>query len=419
MKIYQVGGAVRDRLLGRTPQDTDYVVVGADAAALKRLGYRQVGAAFPVFLHPETREEYALARREFKQGPRHGDFSFVFDATVSLKEDLARRDFTCNALAFDMETQTLIDPFGGGEDIRDKVLRPVSAAHFAEDPLRVLRLCRFAAQLDFKASPEAMKLARGVVKDGLLAHLSPERIWGEIAKALAWPRFDKFILTARRCGALAVVMSAVDALFSVPEKLIYHPEGNTGSHTVLALRKARAASARVKFAILVHDLGKTRTPPEILPSHRCHEERGLPLIRELCQALRVPADFRDFALLAARHHMQFWRIPTMKWEKLAELADILTRKRSHNLEDFIAVCAADLAGRAGKISVRARKQFELSAQCLRAIAAAQKRIKAADMPAFSELPHDASFEKHYRRYRLARLKEAVALADFRLPPQES
>ena len=238
MKIYQVGGAVRDRLLGRIPNDSDYVVVGLTPDEMLRQGFTEVGKGFPVFLHPLTREEYALARKEIKTGDKHTDFEFIFDESVTLREDLERRDFTCNAIAYDEETGEYIDYFGGQDDIKNKILRHVNAEHFVEDPLRVLRLCRFSAQLDFDAAPATVELCRSMVQKGMLEHLTAERVWIELLKAMKTPAFYRFIELAREVGALKIILPEIEALWKVPERTDFHPEGNTGAHVLHTLKLA-------------------------------------------------------------------------------------------------------------------------------------------------------------------------------------
>lgn len=322
MKIYQVGGSVRDRLRGRQPQDYDYVVTGASPEEMLARGFVRVGKDFPVFLHPESKEEYALARKEIKTGCGHADFCFIFDPSVTLEEDLERRDFTCNAIAFDPQTDEYFDPFNGRKDIENRVLRHINAEHFQEDPLRVLRLCRFAAQLNFTPAPETLELVTRMTAEGQLAHLSAERIWKELEKALRFPDFPRFVQTARACGALEAVLPEVNRLWNTPERTDYHPEGNSGDHTLSALEQAAGGNALIRFGILLHDIGKTVTPAEILPSHHNHEQNGLEIIRTICRRLKIPNHYRDFALTACRYHMKFCKIPEMRIGTLVDFAKI-------------------------------------------------------------------------------------------------
>jgi tRNA nucleotidyltransferase (CCA-adding enzyme) len=404
MKTYRVGGCVRDMLRGVKPHDVDYVVVGSTPDEMRRLGFKSVGRDFPVFLHPETHEEYALARREIKTGPKHTDFRFVFGPEISLEEDLRRRDFTCNAVAFDPEKNEFIDFCGGIEDIGNKILRHVDSEHFREDPLRVLRLCRFTAQLEFEPAPETVALAGRMAASGMLAHLTAERVWKELEKALSHPAFYRFVEAARACGALSEVLPEVNRLWGVPEKKAFHPEGNTGAHTLLALKKALSCSPEVRFAVLTHDLGKALTPTDRLPSHHEHEEKGIALIQGICQRLKVPNAFRDFALTVCRHHMKFSRIPQMKASTLMDLVEELTPR---NLEGFIAACRCDSEGRGAGMTPEQAASFERSAALLRAVQGELSKMKATDVPGFEHMEKDRHFGEIYRKFRLERLKSAV------------
>ncbi len=404
MKIYQVGGSVRDKLRGETPQDFDYVVIGSTPEQMLQLGFQQVGKDFPVFLHPKTKEEYALARKEIKTGNGHRDFKFVFSPEVTLKEDLARRDFTCNAIAFDPETKEYIDPFNGREDIKKHILRHIDSEHFQEDPLRILRLCRFAAQLDFSPAPKTITLVRQMTAGGMLAHLTPERIWKELEKALHFPSFPQFLTTARETGALKVILPEVNRLWDTPEPPDYHPEKNSGAHTLLALTEAREASALVRFGILLHDIGKTKTPAEILPSHHHHEQNGLPLIENICRRLKVPNHFRNFALTICRLHMKLCKIPEMRPGTLVDFYEDLTRSNC-NINDYIAVCHADMRGHAVQISEKEEESFRQNAQILWQADKILSSVRATDMPNFKNLQKNGRFGELYREYRIRRLQE--------------
>ena len=406
MKIYQVGGAVRDKLMGLTPHDTDYVVVGATPQELLSLGFHQVGKDFPVFISPKNKCEYALARKEIKTGNKHTDFEFVFDNTVTLADDLERRDFTCNALAYDEETNTIIDLHNGQQDIKNKLLRTVNPTHFVEDPLRVLRLCRFAAQLDFTPTQDTLELASSMVVQGMLQHLSAERIWQEIYKALQTPHFDKFIVIARQCGALKEILPELELLFQTPERLDFHPEGNSGEHTLLCLRQIPQASAKIKFATLLHDIGKTLTPKEILPSHHNHETSGLPLIRQICQRLKVPNDFKNFALLCCKQHMKLFLVQKMRLGTLVDFVLSLSGLPS-NLQDFITVCRADFFGRACSISDKDTDFFNANGAYLKKVAAILKNIKASDIPNFASIPKDKTFAEKLKQYQISVLKKSL------------
>lgn len=351
MKVYEVGGAVRDELLGLAVTDRDYVVVGATPDAMTKLGYRQVGRDFPVFLHPETNEEYALARVERKTGVGHTAFSVDASADVTLEDDLLRRDLTINAIARDRQG-AIVDPYGGCADLDNRVLRHVSDA-FAEDPLRVLRVARFAARfhrLGFAVAGSTLKLMRAITASGELAHLSPERIWQETEKALETDDPQVFFSTLRKCGALAATFPEIDRLFGVPQPSKWHPEVDTGLHTLLALEQATRLSAKptVRFAVLVHDLGKGTTPVDILPRHIGHESRSVDLIDRLGERVRIPNRYLSLARSVARFHGVAHRIADVRPAKLLDLlTDIGAFRDQDVLEDFIAACEADAKGRTG------------------------------------------------------------------------
>lgn len=405
MKIYQVGGAVRDKLLQKKPNDCDYVVIGATVAEMQQQGYIQVGKGFPVFLHPATKEEYALARKEIKTGDKHTDFQFVFTPDITLKEDLERRDFTCNAIAYDEESGEYYDYFNGREDIKNKVLRMVNEQHFSEDPLRVLRLCRFAAQLDFKVDSHTLEVCKKMVSTGMLNYLPWERVWAEVLKAMRSSAFYKFIELARQIGALKFILPEVDILWQVPEKVKYHPEGNTGGHVLSALQAAKNESALVKFGILLHDVGKALTPKEELPSHKNHEMRGSESVYHACNRLKAPNRFRLFANMARAQHMKFHRIPEMRVGSLYNLACAMIIGHTNYVNEYIAVCRADLMSsthtEADLIT------FEQSAQKLRNACEIILSAKAADMPHFTELPRDESFKERLRDYKIRLLRDKL------------
>ena len=349
MKIYIVGGAVRDELLGRANADRDYVVVGASPQAMLNQGFRPVGKDFPVFLHPETHEEYALARTERKTGPGYHGFSFHAAPDVTLEADLARRDLTINAMARAADG-TLVDPFHGQRDLEAKILRHVGPA-FAEDPVRILRLARFAARFaDFSLAPETLALMRDMVTDGEVDHLVAERVWQELAKGLMEARPSRMFEVLRECGALARLLPEVDALFGVPQRADYHPEIDTGIHTLMVVdESARHGYALpVRFAALTHDLGKATTPADILPRHHGHEARSAKLATVLCERLRVPNDCRDLALLAARYHGDIHRAAELRPATLVTLlerSDAL--RRPERFTQLLQACQCDFNGRLG------------------------------------------------------------------------
>ena len=351
MEVYLVGGAVRDRLLGLPVRERDWVVVGATPREMIDLGYRQVGKDFPVFLHPETGEEYALARTERKIGPGYHGFEFDTGAEVTLEEDLARRDLTINAMARDHDG-SIIDPFGGKGDLESRTLRHVSPA-FAEDPVRVARVARFAARfspLGFTVADETDALIKSMVASGELANLRPERLWQELAGALKEPAPQAFVATLRRSGALRVLLPEVDRLYGVPQSKRWHPEVDTGVHIELVLEQAVLLSpkAEVRFAALVHDLGKGTTPRELWPKHIGHEQRSVDIIDDLSKRLPLPRRFIRLAKLAARYHTQVHRVDELRAAtvmKLLEATDAMRRPEAFN--DFLLACEADSRGRTG------------------------------------------------------------------------
>lgn len=367
MKIYRVGGVVRDRLLGLPTVDCDWVVVGASEDEMLALGYRRVGRDFPVFLHPDTQEEYALARTERKEGRGYTGFSVDAARSVTLEQDLSRRDLTINAMAEDA-TGTVIDPYGGQRDLAARVLRHVTAA-FTEDPLRALRVARFAARLDFSVAPETLALMREISASGELSTLTPERVWRELERALGEAHPHRFVEVLRECDALAVVLPEVDALFGVPQPAQHHPEIDCGAHLLLCLVQAARlnASARVRFAVLTHDLGKGTTPPAMLPKHIGHEERSVKLLTALCARLRVPQAHRELATIVAREHTNVHRGLELRHATLVDLLDRMDAfRRADRFEDILLACEIDARGRAGledrdyAQAARLRRAFEIA-----------------------------------------------------------
>ncbi|WP_323845675.1 multifunctional CCA addition/repair protein [Microbulbifer magnicolonia] len=348
MKTYLVGGAVRDKLLERPVQERDWVVVGGDEAQMRALGFSPVGRDFPVFLHPETSEEYALARTERKSGHGYGGFTVHASADVTLEQDLLRRDLTINAMA-ESEDGELIDPYGGRADLEARLLRHVSPA-FAEDPLRILRVARFAARyhhLGFSIADETMALMRQMVEEGEVQHLVAERVWKEISRALTEPDPDIFIRVLRECGALQILLPEVERLFGVPQPPLHHPEIDTGEHVLMALRAA-PAELPVRFAVLVHDLGKGVTPEEILPSHRGHECAGLPLVRDVCKRWRVPKQLTALATGVCEYHLHCHKAFELRPQTLMKMLRALDAlRRPERFEYFLLACEADARGRKG------------------------------------------------------------------------
>lgn len=351
MKIYLVGGAVRDALLNYPVVERDWVVVGARPEELLQQGYLQVGKDFPVFLHPHSREEHALARTERKQGHGYTGFAVQYDPSVTLEDDLLRRDLTINAMAQDADG-SIIDPYGGQADIERRVLRHVSDA-FVEDPLRVLRTARFAARyahLQFTVAPETLALMAEIVAQDELAHLPAERIWKEFERALAERNPEAFVQVLRDCGALAKLLPEVEALFGVPQPPAHHPEIDTGVHVLMALQQAARLSpdTDVRFAVLLHDLGKGTTPADQWPRHIAHEERGAKLVARACERLRAPGRHSELALAVCRHHTlchQALQLRGATVMKLLVATDAL--RRPERFEAFLLSCEADARGRLG------------------------------------------------------------------------
>lgn len=351
MKIYRVGGAVRDKLLNYPSHENDWVVVGATPEKMVDLNYVPVGSDFPVFIKPQTGEEYALARTERKSGHGYQGFTFHTDENISLEEDLVRRDLTINAMAEDQDG-SLIDPYGGQRDLDAKLLRHVSDA-FAEDPLRILRVARFAARyyhLGFTIAPETLALMTSITDSGELGYLVAERVWKETERAMGERSPDIYIQTLRDCGALKVLFPEVDRLFGVAQRADFHPEIDTGIHTLMALQQSVKLSNNhaIRFAVLVHDLGKGITPAHILPSHAGHEARGVDLVDSLCDRLKVPNNFRQLALAVTEYHLMCHKALQLKPELiLALLKGVGALKSSDKLNDFLRCCEADARGRTG------------------------------------------------------------------------
>lgn len=385
MQVYLVGGAVRDQLLGRTVTEHDYVVVGATPQHMLAQGYMPVGSDFPVFLHPHTKEEYALARTERKSGVGYGGFTFYTSPDLSLEDDLIRRDLTINAMAQTSDGQ-IIDPYGGQQDLAQRILRHVSPA-FVEDPLRVLRVARFAAryaELGFQVATETLALMQQLVEQGELAYLSPERIWKETQRALTEARAEVYFEVLRACGALKAIMPEVDALFGVPQRPEYHPEVDTGIHTLMTLQRAceQQYSDRVRFAAVLHDLGKALTPADQLPRHVEHEARGIEPIRQLCQRLKVPTQYQQLAELVCREHLLCHRVMELRagtiWRLLQRL-DVL--RRPERVEEFIQACECDARGRLG-LEQRPYAQADFLRQAIQQVRA----IRSTDLPAHIQGP---------------------------------
>jgi len=352
MRTYRVGGCVRDRLLGRPAGDVDHVVVGATPSGMLAKGFKPIGRDFPVFLHPDSSEEYALARTERKQGRGYRGFVVDADPSVTLEQDLSRRDFTINAMAED-EQGDIVDPFNGQTDLEQRWLRHVSDA-FVEDPVRVLRAARFMARfapLGFRLHSDTAALMRQMVVDGEVDHLVPERVWKELSRALTEPAPDAFVRTLREVGALARILPEVDALYGVPQRAEFHPEVDTGIHIELVMQQAARlvpGNAMIGFSALTHDLGKALTPVEELPRHVLHEQRGLKPLDALCQRLKVPTDYRKLARAVCREHLNIHRIDELRPATLHDLIQRCDGFRNPQLiRDMAIVCEADKRGRKG------------------------------------------------------------------------
>lgn len=368
MKVYLVGGAVRDQLLNIPVKERDWVVVGATPEQLLQKNFRQVGKDFPVFLHPQSNEEYALARTERKSAPGYYGFACDFSNSVTLEEDLARRDLTINAMAMDEKGQ-LIDPYHGQEDLEKKILRHVSPA-FVEDPVRVLRVARFAARfyhLGFRLADETRSLMYAMVRQGELAHLVAERVWQEWQRSLEEANPEQFIITLRSCDALRVILPEFQALFGVPNPYRYHHEVDSGVHTLMVLQAAVALTEDpiIRFAALVHDLGKAVSPMHNWPSHHGHEEGGVPIIEALCTRLRIPNEYRTLAVMTARFHLNIHRLSELRADtvvKILEQSDAF--RRPQLFYNMLIACQADAEGCGREVDYRQRNLWSyILAEC--------------------------------------------------------
>ncbi|MGE8643038.1 multifunctional CCA addition/repair protein [Acinetobacter vivianii] len=404
MQVYLVGGAVRDHLLGHPYHEKDYVVVGATPEQLLAEGYQPVGKDFPVFLHPKTKEEYALARTERKSGVGYHGFQFFTDTSVKLEDDLIRRDLTINAMAMDDHGQ-VYDPYGGQQDLQHKVLRHVSDA-FTEDPLRVLRVARFAARYatyGFTVAEETLQLMRKIAQSGELSTLTPERVWKETSRALMEDHADVYFQILKDCDALEVLFPEINALFGVPQRPEYHPEIDCGIHTLMALKQACLANyaLEVRFAVLVHDLGKALTPVEELPRHIMHEERGIPPVTQICDRLKVPTALKNLALIVCKEHLKCHQVKNLKpgtlWRLLQRL-DVL--RRPEKVEAFVQACECDAKGRLG-LEQRPYPQAQYMLDAMQIV----RNIRAQDLPEHVSGPEIGEMLIQYRIDALAKFKE--------------
>ncbi|MFA5081715.1 MAG: multifunctional CCA addition/repair protein [Hydrogenophilaceae bacterium] len=401
IRAFVVGGAVRDGLLGLPVQDHDYVVVGATPEEMTRLGFQPVGKDFPVFLHPQSHEEYALARTERKTARGYKGFQVYSAPNVSLEEDLIRRDLTINAMAQAADGH-IIDPHGGRADLAAKILRHVSPA-FAEDPVRILRLARFAARFtDFSVAPETLELMRVMVANGEVDALVPERVWQELARGLMEARPSRMLSVLRDCGALASLMPEIDALFGVPQPEQHHPEIDTGVHLLMVIDQAAAdgLSLAGRWAALLHDLGKGLTPAEYWPSHHGHEGKGVAPVQALCERLRVPTECRDLAVLAAREHGIVHRADELRPATVVELLERTDAfRRPERFAELLRVCAADARGRLGR-NDDDYPQAEL-------LAAALTAARAVDAGAIAQVSLAGEIPAAIRHARVEAVKSAL------------
>lgn len=402
MKIYLVGGAVRDGLLNRTVIERDWVVVGANSETLLNQGYTAVGRDFPVFLHPETKEEYALARTERKTGVGYTGFACSAEPNVTLEEDLLRRDLTINAMAMS-DAGDIIDPYGGQQDLQDKLLRHVSPA-FAEDPLRVLRVARFAARyahLGFTVAPQTRALMYSMAKSGELAHLVAERVWKEMERSLGERSPQVFFQVLRACNALKVLLPELDCLYGIPNPPRWHPEVDSGVHTMMVLARAStlSSSLEVRFAAVMHDLGKGLTPSELWPSHRGHEEKGVSPIMNICQRFKLPHKYKELAILASCHHILVHKVAELRASTIVSLLEKTDAfRRPQRFEDLLLVCQADSEGR-GELPTKPYQQ----AVFLRAVLAELNKIEVKSI--LETGLQGAAIKNEIHRLRVNRVKQ--------------
>ncbi|MBO68456.1 MAG: multifunctional CCA addition/repair protein [Acidiferrobacteraceae bacterium] len=405
MNKFLVGGAVRDKLLGKPTEDRDWVVIGTTSEALRTLGFKQVGKDFPVFLHPVTHEEYALARRERKVAPGYHGFDIDTSSSVSLEEDLARRDLTINAMAETVDGQ-LIDPFNGASDLKARVLRHVSSA-FSEDPVRVLRLARFAsrfADLGFTVAAETGVLVSEMAQAGELNTLAPERVWKELELALAENHPATFFQVLRDNDALLHILPEIDALFGVPQPENHHPEGDAGIHTMMALEAAASLTSdtRVRFATLVHDLGKALTPKSEWPSHRNHERIGIRQVTQFCQRLRIPRRYSELAIVVTGNHLLMHRLPELRSTTILKLLEALNAfQQPENIQLFALACQADADGRGLK-----KKPYP-AADLLLKYANAARAVNLEDLA--QRFPNGKARSREARRRRVSAIAEVRSI----------
>jgi tRNA nucleotidyltransferase (CCA-adding enzyme) len=408
-----VGGAVRDRRLGLPAQERDWVVVGTSPAEMERRGFKPVGKDFPVFLHPKTQEEYALARTERKTAPGYHGFVFHTAPDVTLEQDLVRRDLTINAIARGPDG-ALTDPFGGQADIRDRIFRHVSGA-FAEDPVRILRLARFAARFaDFSVAPETLALMRQMVEHGEVDALVPERVWQEIARGLMEATPSRMLAVLRECGALARIMPELDALWGVPQPALHHPEIDTGVHMMLVVDYAasRGFDLAVRFAALMHDLGKGVTPAADWPAHHGHEGMGVKLIEALCKRLKVPNECRDLALMTAREHGNVSRAEILRPNTIVTLFERCDAfRKPQRFAQMLLAAECDFRGRGGEGDDFRTRPYPQGPHLLAALAAA-RAVNAGEVAGrYADTPDRIKEAVHVARVRAVKAALPAAGAD--------
>lgn len=401
MKIYKVGGVVRDQILGIKPNDTDYVVVGSTFEEMQNLGYIPIGRRFPIFLHPETKEEYALARKEVKIGQRHGDFEFIFTPDITLQEDLGRRDLTCNAIAYDDETGEYIDYFNGIEDIQNKVLRCVHSKHFVEDPLRVLRVCRFKAQLNFEVDQKTKRLCINMVKKGEMSYLSPERICGELFKALQCKYTSNFFTCMRDFGALKVLMPEIDCLFDIKEDGEIYGVKTIGEKIMKALDLAQDEKPIIKFGILMSAFDQIASSPD-------ETEKK---VNAFCNRLKLPESFKCLARSAALYSKNFMNIIETSAADLYEINSKLVFEKRPFIKELIKICSILFKMLHKDTDDDIKKQtklFALNSEMLKMVYKDLRKIKATDVPNFKELPKDKTFGKIFKAFKINSLEKRIA-----------
>lgn len=406
MKKYLVGGAVRDMILGKEPHDKDYVIVGSIPEEMISLGYKQVGKDFPVFLN-EDDNEYALARTERKSGLKHTDFEFDFNPEITLEQDLFRRDFTVNSIAYNEETKEFIDPYNGIEDIKNKVLRVTNPKAFKDDPLRVLRMARFHAQLNFSIEKSTLQLAKEMVAEGCLKNLTPERIFSEIEKAASTVKFANFIHILHEIDGLKDILPEIEKLYSVPENPKYHIEKNSGEHTERVIQSLNTNNIKLNLAALLHDVGKSVTPEEDYPHHKGHDVLGIDLVKNISKRLKIPNEYRDFCVYTCKNHDRFRYVNDMKLSKLYDFVRELTDKFK-DVEKFNLLCIIIQADNNAKTIASFIKNVEvlMNAEKVALVYFLMKDIHVEDFPELKNLSGE-KLGKRYRELCIEKLRKEI------------